>query len=410
MLRRVNFYSICFTFGISVLLIFVGSQYYRNNTYYRPVTESRRNVKNFLKVTNEAYTLLNIPTILYDGSPDIKILLEKTRSKIKYELSKYNFSEFGAQALEHLVLESGGQPLRSLIISTWRSGTTFLGELLNAIPGTYYHYEPLLKYGIVQIRGPPDGDKAIKNIKSMMKCDYKNLEDYFNYGKKNLYQFHHNTRLWDHCKLKRKLCYDANFTSQICKLFPFQTMKVVRMRLRLIQDVLNDQELNVKVILLIRDPRAVMQSRQHRTFCPTSADCWDPPLLCADMISDYVAAAHIQKQYPDRLMVLRYEELALQPNETAYRILKFLKISATGLLDKFLDLHTNVDVAGVSSTVRVSKEVPFKWKNTLNFTYVDNIQRACQEAMSLWGYKMAKNETHLKSKNFMPLDNYTISH
>ncbi|XP_050553095.1 carbohydrate sulfotransferase 4 [Spodoptera frugiperda] len=408
MLRRVNFYSICFAFGISVLLIFVGSRY-ADNTYYRPSIENRRNVRNFLKVGDEAYTLLNIPTILYDGSPDIKILLEKTRSKIKYELSKYNFSEFGAQALENLVIESGGQPIRSLIISTWRSGTTFLGQLLNAIPGTYYHYEPLLKYGIIQIRGPPDGDKAVDNIKSMMKCDYEGLEDYFNFGKKHLYQFTHNTRLWDHCKHKNELCFDADFTSRICKLFPFQTMKVVRLRLRLIQDVLKDKELNLKVILLIRDPRGVLQSRQHRTFCQTSADCWDPPLLCADMISDYVAAARIQKHFPDRLMVLRYEELALQPNVTAYRILKFLNISATGLLDEFLDLHTNVEVAGVSSTFRVSKEVPFKWKNTLNFTYVDDIQRACKEAMSLWGYKMANNETHMKSEDFMPLDNYTIS-
>lgn len=60
--------------------------------------------------------------------------------------------------------------------------------------------------------------------------------------------------------------------------------------------------LNVKVILLIRDPRGVMQSRQHRNFCQPAPDCWEPSLVCADMISDYVAAGRIQQQYPDRLM------------------------------------------------------------------------------------------------------------
>uniref|UniRef100_A0A2A4JKF2 Sulfotransferase domain-containing protein n=1 Tax=Heliothis virescens TaxID=7102 RepID=A0A2A4JKF2_HELVI len=409
MLRRVNFYSICFAFGLSVLLILAGSRY-ADNTYYRPSIESRRNIRNFLKVEDgeEPYTQ-HIPTMQYDGSPDIKKLLEKTRSKIKFQLSKYNFTESGVHTLEDLVIESGGRPLQSLIISTWRSGTTFLGELLNAIPGTYYHYEPLLKYGIIQIRGPPESDQALSTIRAMLKCNYDGLKDYFEYGSKHWNQFSHNTRLWDHCKYKKELCCDAEFTSRLCKLFPFHAMKVVRLRLRLIQEILDDKELNVKVILLIRDPRGVMQSRQHRNFCQPAPDCWEPSLVCADMISDYVAAGRIQQQYPDSLLVLRYEELALKPNLTTHRILKFLRLSATQSIDEFLQSHTNVEVAGVSSTFRVSRDVPFRWKNALDFSYVDEIQMACKEAMLLWGYKLANNETHMKSKDFNPLDDYTIS-
>ena len=30
-----------------------------------------------------------------------------------------------------------------LIVSTWRSGSTFFGELLTQYPGTYFSYEPL---------------------------------------------------------------------------------------------------------------------------------------------------------------------------------------------------------------------------------------------------------------------------
>lgn len=36
-------------------------------------------------------------------------------------------------------------------------------------------------------------------------------------------------------------------------------------------------------------------------------------------------------------------------------------------------------------------------------------QMVCKEAMLLWGYKMAYNETHMKSKDFNPIENYTIS-
>ncbi|KAG6463693.1 hypothetical protein O3G_MSEX014021 [Manduca sexta] len=242
------------------------------------------------------------------------------------------------------------------------------------MPGNFYHYEPLLKFGIIQIRGPPYADKAMSTIKNMLKCDYEGMEDYFEYGRTHLHQFSHNTRLWDHCKYKKDLCVDSDFTAKLCKLFPFQSMKVVRFRLRLIKELIEDKELNVKVVLLIRDPRGVMQSRQHRNFCKPSPDCWKPELLCADMISDYVAAGRLLSQYPDRLMVLRYEELALNPNTTTQLLLKFLRLGPTQSVDEFLHSHTNVEVAGVSSTYRVSREVPFRWKNVLDFNYVDEIQ------------------------------------
>lgn len=243
MLRRVNFYSICIAFGLSVLLILAGSRY-TDNTVYRPSTESRRNIRNFLKIDDGEDSLLQpIPTNPDDGSPNLDKIIEKTRSKIKTELWNYNFSHTkGVEKIESLLMESGGQPLRSLIISTWRSGTTFLGEVLNAVPGNFYHYEPLLNYEIIQIRGPPYADRALTTIKNMLKCNYDGMEEYFEYGKKHLHQFSHNTRLWDHCKYKKELCFDSIFTSRYCKLFPFQSMKVVRVRLRLIEDILQDKE------------------------------------------------------------------------------------------------------------------------------------------------------------------------
>lgn len=409
MLRKVNFYSICVAFGLSVLLILAGSRY-TDNTNYRPVSESRRNIKNFLKVEDVDENLMQpIPTNPYDGSPDIEKILDKTKLKIKHELSTYNFTVSGVQKLEDLLMESGGKPIRSLIISTWRSGTTFLGEVLNAVPGNFYHYEPLLNYGIIQIRGTPESDKALKSIKKMFQCDFSDMEDYFEYGKSHWHQFSHNTRLWDHCKYKKELCIDANFTSRFCKLFPFQSMKVVRVRLRLIKELLEDKELNLKVILLIRDPRGVLQSRQHRNFCQPSPDCWKPELLCADMISDYVAAGRLIQQFPDKFLALRYEELALTPDSTSYDLLKFLRLGITQSVDEFLHSHTNIEVAGVSSTFRVSRDVPFRWKNVLDFDYVDEIQMTCKEAMSLWGYRMAQNATQMTSKDFNPLDQYSIN-
>ncbi|XP_023951136.2 carbohydrate sulfotransferase 4-like [Bicyclus anynana] len=402
MLRRSNFCSICIAFNLSVLLTLAGSQN-TDNTNHLPSGSRSRDPKNIKPIEDVDDSLLQLPTNP-DGTPNIDKILDRTRLKIKNELSNYNFAQSRDQNLDGLLMESGGQPFRSLITSTWRSGTTFLGEVLNALPGNFYHFEPLINFGIVQIKNTSEVDKALETITKMFHCNFDAMEDYFEYGRNHSYQFSPNRRLWDHCKYKKELCIDADFTSRFCKLFPFQTMKVVRVRLHHIRQLLEDTELNLKVIFLIRDPRGVMQSRQHCGFCLRTPDCLKPELLCADMISDYVAATSLKQEYPHRFMIVRFEEMALNPNSTTQAVLKFLGLDRTPSIDEFLQSHTNFSKGGISSTFRVSRDVPFKWKNVLDFNYVNEIQMKCKEAMSLWGYRNAHNATHMTSKDYNPLD------
>lgn len=56
--------------------------------------------------------------------------------------------------------------------------------------------------------------------------------------------------------------------------------------------------LGIRLVLLIRDPRGILQSRKHREWCPTKPDCSDPALVCADMVSDFSAAVQLIKKYP----------------------------------------------------------------------------------------------------------------
>lgn len=56
--------------------------------------------------------------------------------------------------------------------------------------------------------------------------------------------------------------------------------------------------LNVRIVLLIRDPRGFLQSRKHRGWCPGNPDCDNPTVVCKDMISDYKAAVDAAKKFP----------------------------------------------------------------------------------------------------------------
>lgn len=159
-------------------------------------------------------------------------------ASIKRTLYSYRFPS--KTNLDNFTLSTGGTPVRSLILTTWRSGSTFLGDVINAVPGNFYHYEPLLDYGIIQIRGPPYSESALTNLKSLLNCDYSKLGNYLEYGKTHTYLFTHNTRLWSLCEAFPQYCFNSTFLSSICRLFPFQSMKTVRLRLRLVEDILKD--------------------------------------------------------------------------------------------------------------------------------------------------------------------------
>ncbi len=76
--------------------------------------------------------------------------------------------------LSQLQLSEGGKPIRNLIFTTWRSGSSFVGEAVASHPLTFYHYEPLMYKGIVQI-GPEsekDASNAINTVKALLNCDF----------------------------------------------------------------------------------------------------------------------------------------------------------------------------------------------------------------------------------------------
>ena len=149
------------------------------------------------------------------------------------------FEAINGEAMKHYLMEEGGQPVRAMVTTTWRSGSTFLGDIMTAHPGTFYHYEPLLHYDIVQARSGALAEDAVRTLKSLMKCNYTSLgeydckrlsdfnnppvvlcvERYLEYGKKHQWLFNHNQKLWTHCladgpQFRKSYCWDPAFLNR----------------------------------------------------------------------------------------------------------------------------------------------------------------------------------------------------
>lgn len=202
-----------------IFLLFKSDKHLYNNSHHLPH-------ENYHSDANTTYT-------------SFEDIIKSQKLLLRQELIDFMYSDDLSD--DKLSLSNRKSPKRNIIVTTWRAGSTFLGEILNSMPGNFYHYEPLLDYGIQQIRGPPLSDSALLRIKELLLCKFENLSSYIEYGKKHIYLFTHNSRLWNHCGLRPYLCWNTTFLSDFCKLFPFQSMKLVRLRLKLLESLLEDK-------------------------------------------------------------------------------------------------------------------------------------------------------------------------
>lgn len=399
---------------LCILLIFASQRFASNSyyatEYYKPGDKQgyRLSKSNKHLATHNSNKNFESTVPTYNMTVTISDILNAQRQKIVEEMEFFEYPR-DSENLAALTPETNGIPFRSVIITTWRSGSTFLGDILNAMPGNYYHYEPLLDFDIIQIRGAPHANRAIYNLKQLLKCNYTDMRNYLDFGIEHDYLFTHNTRLWKYCRLYPQHCWDPNFLTPFCKLFPLQSMKVVRLRLALAEQLLNDPQLNVRIVLLIRDPRGTMQSRKHRDWCPGNADCDQAHLVCKDMVSDYYAAEILSKKYPQDFKAVRYEDLSLDPFKMTEEILNFYGLPLDPMVEEFLDTHTRNDIGGVSSTFRDSKSAPFHWMRDLTYEEIDNIQSSCTKAMELWRYKKMEDQQSYEDKLFNPLLSFPFS-
>ena len=118
-------------------------------------------------------------------------------------------------------------PLQILIVSSWRSGSTFLGDLLNAFPGTFYYFEPLHYFFTAKDEPIRDEKEQLELLHSLYNCSFPNTSKPFlhHLSKFPFLMQKHNWRLWRNCtgllvKDEDSLCLRAEYLSAVCPLFP----------------------------------------------------------------------------------------------------------------------------------------------------------------------------------------------
>lgn len=289
---------------------------------------------------------------------------------------------------------------RILIISTWRTGSSFLGELIQSVPGVFYSYEPLHFFDRNR------GSKA-DLIRSVFQCrfpsDYLRHVSGLTEGGQDFMR--RNRRVWEACGHDPALCHQPEFVGRLCTYFPVQLMKVVRLRVKELLAMMDEDgdPQQWKIIYLARDPRGVMASRANLTWCRPDPACGNVHRLCADVQEDVELTNRMKTQFPDRFYLLKFEDLTSNVETETENLFRFLGLAVTVPVKVFLSTHTgsspSVSINKLAvrrkndpfSTSRQSKSVANEWRSKLSSTEVAAITNVCSSVMKMLDYTPFKD-------------------
>ncbi|XP_050407522.2 carbohydrate sulfotransferase 4 [Patella vulgata] len=300
---------------------------------------------------------------------------------------------------------------RVIIVTYMRSGSSFTGSIIGAHPDVIYFFEPLHsmhKYKANSRRSRPsmfilDNARDISDmgsseeltqqiLESYLNCDFlkldlKTLQDRFPF-------LYHQTTPFTACSrsnpgLMGVVQCLATLYKQ-CTQSSATAIKTIRTSMYTIRQLLKI-DTNLKVIYLLRDPRATTLSQLYLKRA-------DPPLklynrtsqkLCNTMWLDIVMATKLMKQHPDRIIGLMYEDLIRDPYKIARRMFEFIGLEYDDDVTDHIKAITNGKRDGKCVTCvsrKNSTKTALRWRQEINYKGVLAVDENCQKVYRMTGY------------------------
>uniref|UniRef100_UPI0037E6FF7E carbohydrate sulfotransferase 6-like n=1 Tax=Semicossyphus pulcher TaxID=241346 RepID=UPI0037E6FF7E len=323
-----------------------------------------------------------------------------------------------------------------LVISSWRSGSSFLGQVFNQHPSVFYLFEPAWH---VWTRIPKLGAQMLQMavrdlLRSVFQCDFSTMEAYLPQKPMVSSLF-----LW---AVSRALCSPpacpltprGNFSNpsrcfqacnapglqgvqEACSTYSHVVLKVVRvLELESLYPLFQDPSLDLRIIHLVRDPRAVMLSKlrtagnfhidDHIILEQRSI----PAAEVQYQVLQEVCRGHVRinerailKPPPfleGRYKMVRYEDIAHNPLEEINEMYDFAGLEMTTQLKEWIYMLTSGKRENnhpFEVSPRNATDVSQAWRSMLSHDKVKQVQEVCEGAMSLLGYRMVHSEGEQKN-------------
>ena len=239
-------------------------------------------------------------------------------------------------------------------------------------------------------------EQAIKLIQDIFQCKFssKDAVAYLEHAKDRPRLLRQAKYIYESCHNQIGSCRHPSFHTALCSNSNMNLIKTVRLRSNTL-DTLLMTDPNLQIILLVRDPRAVMNSRWSN-WCGNKPKCKVISQYCTELKEDVIHTLHLVKRFPGKLRIVRYEDLIHNKSQVltqAYHTLGLTDMTfekVESFFNKFKFINPRVLSAmaksGEYSYRRHSNLIPKKWLTKLSESDVERIQRQCTEPMNLLGY------------------------
>ncbi|KAM4704478.1 carbohydrate sulfotransferase 3 [Rhinophrynus dorsalis] len=408
---------------------------------------------------SDKLNLKQMPQNLFEvNSTDSNVVYLENGSLLSLNELDSAFSRFRTR-LVNVTLQLGGKqpflddlpkrPRRHiLLMATTRTGSSFVGEFFNQQGNIFYLFEPLWHIertvSFESIGANAVGSAIVYRdvLQQLLLCDLHILESFISPPPEN-----HLTRFMFRRGSSKALCEDPVCTPFVKKVFekyhcknrrcgPLNmtlameaclkrehvAVKAVRIRqLEFLRTLVEDPRLDMRIIQLVRDPRAVLASRM--VAFSGKYESWKKWALegAAPIPEDEVQklrgncesirmSAELGLRQPDwlrgRYMLIRYEDIARFPLQKAKEMYRFAGISLTPQVEEWIIKNTQAsqDSNGIYSTQKNSSEQFEKWRFSIPFKLAQVVQDVCKPTMKMFGYKLANDLETLTNRSISLLE------
>ena len=190
-------------------------------------------------------------------------------------------------------------------------------------------------------------------------------------------------RQWSYCA--------ANMTQFCRRNFKATAVKTIRLHMaRAVEAMRRDPK--VKIVHLVRDPRAVLLSRHELGFADFKKLPAEASLLCGKFLDDLKHVPPRSDPLRDRYMLVRYEDIAAGPLEHTLQLYKFMGlVPSEYVLDAVKGMMEQAKKTRKCPTCPPtplnSTEVSQAWRQKMKFQDVVAISSQCTEVAKLLGYR-----------------------
>ncbi|XP_078363375.1 carbohydrate sulfotransferase 4-like [Oculina patagonica] len=327
-----------------------------------------------------------------------------------------------------------------IIIAHGRSGSSFTGDIFNHHPDVFYMYEPLQTVERTRKDFKLDYNSlAQKFLSNVLQCDFSEpifLADIERYYRKPahpqisqaiasppLCPYNISDARWDFRQCPKM---SSETLGNACKnYYKLTVIKVLMKRipynsLEKTLSACDSQDINCKVVLLIRDPRAVIPSSLSVSFYKEEGG--NAKLgtrmfsykLCKQTEESLNSVKNLPAWMRSQIKVLRYEDLAKNPLEEMKRLYKFAGLSVLESVTTWLNESThptksrsNMKIQGSQAafTVDDAQAAINRWRWKVHPYEITIIEHYCRHVMQLMGYRPVDRSHELQANISIPLVN-----